>query len=52
MSEFEKQHELDCYYWCVVCNKCIEGEQNIVDRCTAPDGLNDCHWECCPICQE
>lgn len=49
MSEFEKQHELDCWYWCVVCNTCIEGG-DIEDRHTAPDLLNDCHAECCPTC--
>lgn len=49
---FDKQHELDCYYWCVICDSCIEGEEEILMRCTAPDGLNDCHERCCPECQK
>jgi len=48
---FGKEHELDCYYWCVVCDSCIEGD-DIEVRHTAPDGLNDCHEACCPTCEE
>lgn len=49
MSE---EHPLDCYYWCVICDSCIKGEHDIANRCTAPDGLNDCHEYCCLVCKE